>query len=375
MAKRLLLAFACCVALLAAGEAWLHRNLFRHVFYSNSESIDAQLRDRDASAGWKMMFVGDSEVRWGIDPVQVDAAFRDAGLAMQSFNHAFDGFGASWWPALLPRILQAPALGGVETVVVGVQLTDALSVVRPEAAQCGALQRPVLTSPFGIDLGLDGMCNRRSWDARLGRDLFRPLWSVRYASAVRSVLLPDAVFGNHGDRLRFNSRKAGPPHRGFQPHRSVADDAAIFDSEFAQWKAQWNPERDFQALPPELWPGLVADGGFFDQLLQSTSGAGRKLALFALPTNPLVIDTFRRREDYARNSALLAQWAGRRGVVFVDLGLQDRADADQYFSDMRHLSGIGARDYSRRLGTALARAQRPVTATAAAAARPGTVPP
>ena len=371
MVKRIFLALACCVALFAAGEAWLHRNLFRHVSYSNSESIDAQLRDRDAGGAWKLMFVGDSEVRWGIDPEQVDGAFRDAGMPMLSFNHAFDGFGASWWPALLPRVLQAPALRDVESVVVGVQLIDALSAVRPETAQCGALQRPVLSSPFGIDLGLDGMCNRRSWDAQLGRDLFRPAWTVRYASAVRSLLLPDALFVG-SVQLRFNSRTAGPPHRGFQPHRSIADDAAIFDSEFAQWKAQWTPERDFQPLPPQAWEALVQEGGFFDQLLQATRGSGRKLVLFALPTNPLVIDTFRRRGDYARNSALLTQWAARRGVVFVDLGLQDRPDADRYFSDMRHLSGVGAKDYSRRLGAALARAQqaRPVAAAAPAGATP-----
>lgn len=355
MARRVLLALACCLALLALGEAWLHRELFRHVSYSNSESIDAQLRDRDAQGRWKMLFVGDSEVRWGIDPVQVDAGFAASGVPMQSFNHAFDGFGASWWPVLLPRILQGPALKEVETVVVGVQMIDALSVIQPDPAHCGALQRPVLTSSFGADLGLDGMCTRRSWDAQLGRDLFRPLWTVRYASAVRSLVLPDAVFRN--ERLQFNSRKAGPPQRGFQPHRTIDDDAAIFDSEFAQWKAQWQPERDFQPLPPAVWEGLVKEGAFFDQLLQATRGSGRRLALFALPTNPLVIDTFRRRDNYVRNSALLAQWAARRGVAYVDLGLQDRSDAGRYFSDMRHLSGVGAADYSRRLGRALAQAQ------------------
>jgi hypothetical protein len=286
---------------------------------------------------------------------------------MLSFNHAFDGFGASWWPVLLPRILQADSVQAVETVVVGVQLTDALRAMGNTGEDCGALQRPVLTSAFAVDIGADGMCSRRSWDAKLGRELFGFLWTVRYAPAVRSYVLPDAAFKY--PQLQFNSRKAAPPRRGFQPHRSIADDAALFDSEFAQWKAQWTPERDFQPLPPQVWDALVAEGGFFDQLLQAMRGSGRKLALFALPTNPLAIDTFQRRDNYARNSVLLAKWAARRGVVFVDLGLQDRADADRYFSDMRHLSGSGAKDYSRRLGAALARAQQtgPLTAVAAPA--------
>jgi hypothetical protein len=356
MTKRILLSLACCLAVLAAGEAWLRGNLFRHVSYTNSESIDAQLQARDGGGRWKMMFVGDSEVRWGIDPEQVDAGFRDAGAETLSFNHAFDGFGASWWPTLLPKVLQSPSLHDVETVVVGVQLTDALSVVQASAGQCGALQRPVLTSSWAVDHGLDGMCRTRSWDAQLGREAFGMLWTVRYAPAVRSLVLPDAIF--RAQRLQFNSRKAEPPRRGFQAHRTIAEDQASFADEFASWKRQWQPERDFRPLPPQVWPGLVAQGGFFDQLQQALAGSGKRLALFALPTNPLVIDTFRRRADYTSNSALLAQWAAAHNVVYVDLGLQDRSDAATYFSDMRHLSGVGARDYSRRLGQAMARAQR-----------------
>ena len=105
MARRILLALALCVAVLAAGEAGLHRHLFQHVSYSNSESIDAQLRERGAGPAWKLRFVGDSETRWGVDPEQVDAGYRDEGVRMLSFNHAFDGFGASWWAALLPHVL------------------------------------------------------------------------------------------------------------------------------------------------------------------------------------------------------------------------------------------------------------------------------
>jgi hypothetical protein len=356
MAKRILLALACCLAVLALGEAWLHRNLFRHVSYSNSESIDAQLRDRDAGGPWKMIFVGDSEVRWGIDPEQIDAGFRDAGQEMLSFNHAFDGFGASWWPALLPRLLTAPSLQSVETVVVGVQLVDNLRVMRATGEDCGALQRPVLTSAFAVDIGAEEMCSTRAWDARLGKDLFGFLWTVHYAPAVRSLVLPDALFKY--DQLRFNSRKAAPPRRGFQAHRAIADDEQVFASEFARWKAQYQPERDFGPLEPQAWPALVHTGGFFDQLRQVVEGSGKRLALYALPTNPLVIDTFRRRGDYQRNSALLAQWAAQRRIVYVDLGLQDRPDATRFFSDMRHLSGAGAAEYSRLLGSALAQAQQ-----------------
>lgn len=350
--KRSVLVFVVCVGLLFAAEAWLREYLFRYVSYSNSESIDAQLRARDRDGPWQVLFVGDSEVRWGVNPEQVDRGLTEGGANFRSFNHGFDGFGASWWTVLLPRILQSPTLADVQTVAVGVQMIETHQVPIPSTKHCGSLQRPVLTSAFGIDNALDGWCQPRAWDSQLGRELFAPLWSVRYASAVRTMLIPQAF--SVTPKLQFNSRKAGDPLRGFQAHRSIEQDEKEAMSEFGRWKAQFNPERDFKSLPPQAWEQMVAKGGFFDELNSIVSGSGRRLVLFALPTNPVVIDTFQRRSDYARNSSLLSQWAENKKVPFIDLGIQDRPDAALYFSDMRHLSGYGAADFSLRLGRAFA---------------------
>lgn len=350
--KRTALVLVACVGVTLAAEAWLRGNLFKHVSYSNSESIDVQLRDRDRDGPWSVLFVGDSEVRWGVDPENFDRGMAEGGTASRSFNHAFDGFGASWWTVLLPRVLQSPALADVKTVAIGVQMTEAHRVLTPTREHCGALQRPVLTSAFGIDNGLDGLCQSRTWDSQLGRQMFAPLWSVRYASAVRTLLMPEAV--SVTPKLQFNSRKAGDPVRGFQPHRSIAQDEKDAYAEFDRWKAQFNPERDFKPLPPHAWEQMVAAGGFFDEVNSTVTRSGRRLVLFALPTNPWVIDTFQRRDDYVRNSRLLTQWAANTGVVFIDLGIQDRPDAALFFSDMRHLSGQGAADFSFRLGRAFA---------------------
>lgn len=350
--KRTALVLVASVGVLLAAEAWLRSNLFKHVSYSNSESIDIQLRDRDHDGPWSVLFVGDSEVRWGVDPKNFDRGMADGGATTRSFNHAFDGFGASWWTVLLPRVLQSPALADVKTVAIGVQMTEVHRMLTPTREHCGALQRPVLTSAFGIDNGLDGLCQSRTWDSQLGRQIFAPLWSVRYASSVRTLLMPEAV--SVTPKLQFNSRKAGDPVRGFQPHRSIAQDKKDAYAEFDRWKAQFNPERDFKPLPPHAWEQMVAAGGFFDEVNNTVSGSGRRLVLFALPTNPLVIDTLQRREDYVRNSRLLTQWAANTGVTFIDFGIQDRPDAEDFFSDMRHLSGQGAADFSIRLGRAFA---------------------
>lgn len=354
--RRILLAIVLCGALLAGLEWWLHARLFQYASYSNSFSIDRQLQERNASGRWNQIFIGDSETRWGIHPGKIDEGLVAAGLPSLAFNHAFDGFGASWWPLLLPALLDDPSLHQVGVVALGVQLIDSHRIIARNEKQCGALQKPVLTSPFAIDLGVYDLCRTEEWDAALGRRVFHDLWLVRYSSAVRTAVLPK--FMTSGGPLRVNSRAEGDPYHGFQPHKSIATEKDGYEQEFSRWKAQYDPARDFVPLPVDAWPRLVADGGYFDQLLKTVSERGRKLTLFALPTNPAVIDTFGRRADYARNSALLSQWAKERGVVYVDVGLRDVPDPDDYFSDMRHLSGHGAVQYSAELGRALAAAYR-----------------
>jgi hypothetical protein len=346
------LALLFCLLVFAACELTLRRVLFENVSYSNSESIDTQLRARNTKDDWNLIFIGDSETRWGIAPSEVDASLHAKGIQARSFNHAFDGFGASWWPGLLPQLLKTPSLQKVEVVVLGVQLIDVHRVIGATGEDCGALQRPVLTSAFAADLGVNAICQNQTWDAKFGKSLMGWSWIVKYPSAIRSLLLPKFMQGTA--QLRFNSRSAGAQESGFAPHRTIAQDQDTYEQEFARWKAQFEPTRDFRPLAPTAWPALTADEGFFDQLHRSVTKQGRRLVLFALPTNPVVIDTFNRREDYKKNSTLLAQWAAKRGVVFVDAGIQDVPDPGAYFSDMRHLSGIGARQYSQKLGEALA---------------------
>lgn len=346
--RKIILTLIVCVIALMLGEIVLRSILFNSVSYSNSESIDKQLEERNAYSHWNILFIGDSETRWGINPEVVDAEFSAAGLHARSFNHAFDGFGASWWPRLLPNLLAEPALKNVQYVVVGVQMIDVHRQIRASGEDCGALQKPVLTSPFAKDLAVDALCQDQSWDARLADELFDKFWFVRHASSVRSLMLPD--FRSASQQLRFNSRKSGEPVRGFEPHRSIAEDKESFESEFARWKAQYNSELDFRPLPEGAWSKLTAQGEFFDQLNATVREQGRSMVLFALPTNPLLIDTFKRRADYLKNSNLLHVWAKKNGVVFIDMGMQDVAEPEIYFSDMRHLSGEGARQYSIRLG-------------------------
>ena len=353
--KKLLLSALTSVALIAAVETALGARLFDAVSYSNSDAIDSQLRERNGSNDWTMVFVGDSEVRWGINPVEVDKAYQSRGLHARTFNHAFDGFGASWWEKVAPALLNHPSMKSVQTVAVGMQLIEPHSVLKVPTDNCGALQRPVITSSFGTDLGLQNLCGNETWDARLGKSTFGFLWSVRYAPAVRTMLMPAFLYSE--DKIPLNSASVGPQIRGYQAHSSIADNPAAYEGEFARWAAQYDPVTDFKPLDPDRWSDMTKSGGFFDQLEASITKSGRKLVLFALPTNPSLIDTFHRRDDYLRNSKLLTDWARKHGVRYIDLGIRDGVDRNSNYSDIRHLSGSGADAYSLELGMALAKTE------------------
>lgn len=352
--KKVIYSLCACFLLLAIFEVLLRVYLFENVSYSNSESIDNQLKERDKTSGWDILFVGDSETRWGINPSEIDSAFMKHGMNISSFNHAFDGFGASWWVSIIPNLLQTPSLADVKVVAVGVQLTSGHRIITSEK-DCGALQKPVMTSSFGVDLRLDSLCSPNlGWETKLVSNLFSKLWSVNYSPAVRTLLLPDFMSTGSKDFLRFNSSKSGEPVNGFVPHHSISENEDKYESEFKRWKEQYDPEVDFARLPPQEWRELTSKSGFFDNLNKAVSQTGRKLVLFSLPTNPVVIDTFNRRDDYNRNSRLLRQWAEDRNVTFIDFGIQDVPNPKEYFSDMRHLSGKGATEFSKNLGDSLA---------------------
>ena len=351
--KKIAISVLVCALVLVGIEWWLRAGLFEHASYSNSQSIDSMVRAREQRDDWTMIFVGDSETHWGINPVVVDEEFAKRGMETHTLNHAFDGFGPSWWVDILPPLLETDSLRNVKAVAVGVQMIDAHQRLQAGEAPCGALQKPVLTSPMGVDLGVDALCGAsESWDAALGRDLFGWLWTVRYSSAVRSVLLPSSFMPS--DQLTFNSAKVGEPVNGYEAHRAIGTDTATYLSELERWKAQYNPAEHFRPLPPEVWNNMTSEGGFFDELKQVVEAGGAELVLFALPTNPVVFDTFNRREDYLRHSGLLRAWSKKRGVVFVDLGIRDSAPVSEEYSDMRHLSGRGAEVFSRQLGAAMA---------------------
>ena len=343
---------------LGISELWLRNNLWQYASYTNSASIDQQLRERDSRPSWDFVFVGDSEVRWGINPIAFETGLLTNGApALSAFNHGFDGFGGSWWSMMMPKIFNKDQKSHLNRyVVVGVQMVgyedfwnNTAKTYRGE--NCGELQRPVLTSAFGIDIGMEDVCRLKTGlvDNFISK-ANNPFWLIRYRSAIKSIILPGT-----NNQLSFNSAKSGDGFRGFEPHAPIANNPHEFEAEFSRWRKQFDghPEA-LSPMPPEVWKKMVAYGGYFDRMSDLIRSLGAEPIFFALPTNPIIIDYFQRRKDYLRHSALLHEWSINRGVIAIDLGILDREDANIYFSDMRHLSYIGAVDFSNRLAGAIA---------------------
>lgn len=342
----------------SAGEAWLREHLWKHASYTNSASIDRQLNEWSGRGRWDIAFIGDSEVRWGINPIAFSSALSKAGQPRWStFNHAFDGFGGSWWSILIPHVFdQDHPANRPRFIALGVQMIedhyfwDAASASQI-VSNCGDLQKPVLKSPYAIDKGLHRVCDAEpdplgAWV----NDLVGQLWLIRYRSAVKSLVIPPGP----GATLAFNSAKSGEGFQGYEPHRPIAVNPEEFEAEFERWKHQFEGHpQALTSLPVGTWERLVDYGGYFDRMAALIRATGAEPIFFALPTNPLVIDFFHRREDYAKNTKLLKRWAADRGEILVNLGIEDRANARLYFSDMRHLSYLGAGDFSGRLAVAL----------------------
>jgi hypothetical protein len=368
-----LLAALVIVVPFVALEGWVRARLFEHVSYSNSRSLDASWRALNASRDWSILYIGDSEVRWGFDPDVVDRELARAGIASHGFNMGVDGFSGALSAAILRHLDLERRMPRLRLAVIGTQLMEAhraQPIERYGDLGCdGALQRPIFSSPMARDLGFAALCQRPHWTNGVVGAVESVSAIVRYRQALRNRLLERDE--RSPSAIAFNSNAL--PHRanGFQPHKPIREDLRNFEQ---AWTAR---QRDIAANPrmrgpldAEAWPRLIAAGGYFDRWADMFLARGVLPIFVALPTNPVLIDLMQRRHEYAHNSSLLKKWEARRGdVVFLDLGIKDDYEVEGDFADFRHLSIHGARRFSSELGARLAGIPliRKAVATSAAA--------
>ena len=346
-------------------ELWVRSALFERVSYTNSVSLDHSLKMLRSCEDCNVLLLGDSEVRWGFDPAAIDDSLKQAGIRSATFNLGIDGFSSGLYFLILPYLGILDRNPQPRVVVIGVQMMEPHGHFTVEefrkSDNIGALQRPVLESAFAVDTGMNVLVHQPTWQDRIAASLERPLASIRYRRQIRHAVLgkvdePAGLIG---------LQSTGQDHHadGYQPHIPYRDNREDVDR---TWRGVLEEKSSdglrYSPLDPSIWNRLVEEGGYFDVWARSLTERKVLPVFVALPTNPRLIDIKERRADYLRNSALLRDWAAKRNVVFIDLGIRDSVDSETYFSDHRHLSGIGAPMYSAELGRALA--QNPLVGAA-----------
>lgn len=334
------------LALDLTAQKWL----FSKVSYTNSPAFDQKIRAMQSNGdNWDVLFVGSSEVRWGIDPEVFDASVRAAvpDLNIESFNIALDGFSPGLMHPLLSSPEFVPDREKPRVIIVGLNLAESIGATRLEHAPgaCGQLQKPILTSPFARDAGISIICSEPVTLENWVESLTYALPLLRYRAAIRAFL-----FGELPDPLSDDITA-----RGFHPHPPDPDHNAKFWAD--QDRLREEEAYRYAALAPEYWANAIEPGGFFDEFVQLGERRGWHVVFFHLPTNPNFFEGFEKTDTVALNQQLISKWVERSEGVFIDLGIKYEYDRQEDFADFRHLSARGAKKYSAELATAFVESQ------------------
>jgi hypothetical protein len=340
-------------------ELWVRCDLFSHTLYSNSRALDASWKALNSRNDWSIVYLGDSEVRWGLDPDVVDAELAAVGYRTLGFNMGIDGFSSVVFQALLPHLDLPDRMPQLRVAVIGTQL---IQQHRDDPVRdygdiaCTALQRPIFTSAMARDLGFEKYCREPHWTDRVSNRLEDVSAVVRYRRQVKYVLVG---WADATAPLRLDFARTALNHRpnGFQPNRSMREAGRDPEQLLQAKRRQEEGVRGFSGpLDEKAWARLTAPGHYFDRWADYFIARGILPVFAALPTNPMLVDLMGRRPDHARNGAIMRRWAARRGdTVFVDLGIKDDYEIEVDYSDIRHLSIHGSRKFSAEFGRVLAR--------------------
>lgn len=345
-------------------EIWVSQDLFNHVSYTNSQNMDPQIKYFEGRNDWEFVAFGSSEVKWGIQPTQIEKALAAKDISASGFNLGFDGFNENFYLSILPFLKLPQRLTKFHLALIGINLIEEKQILPSnfdEGYPCdGILQRAVLKSAFAKDYDLYHLCNSTSRKQALVEPIENLSQIVRYRQSLRSLILGNTRSQDFIGTISNNLKQYS---NGFHAHKSAKDNKDEVEVDYERFLAQEKTHPHlFQPMKSDAWSNLLQPDGFFERWANYFTKNQVLPVFFALPTNPLMIDAQRRREDYQRNSKLMKDWAKKNNVLFIDLGLLDNYDKSIDYSDHRHLSGFGGERYSYELGKALANNSRVLTA-------------
>ena len=140
--------------------------------------------------------------------------------------------------------------------------------------------------------------------------------------------------------------------RGFYMAASMTPESHRFYTQ--RWQSQISKEPFWsEPLDESSWIAALSEGGSYDRTADTFRTWGVVPVFYALPTNPIMVDTVRREDVRQRNSDRMRNWAQAKGVGFIDQGVPRELDPVRDFEDHRHTSADGAARTTKQLAEAL----------------------
>jgi hypothetical protein len=289
------------------------------------------------------IFIGSSEVLWGIDPQAFNEA---AGGNYTSFNWGLNGMVSSRYLRLLPYLDQYVGLTSkAKHVFIGINFREDSQPLPTKGEDCetmGDLEKPVFFSPFAVDTNLKPNVCKQSLRQQLIAPFEKALAVVRYRSELREILF-------HGVKIptldSLNLTTAG-----FHYRLPLKDDEKELNL-----TEEWFKDPKNKAKLSTKVQDLISAEGTYTKLLEYFKNKGVQVTFFVDGTNPRQLKFWDAEENFASDSKVIAEWANSNGASLIDLGILNHFDPLADFADRRHLSSRGAKKFSSQIAEVFSR--------------------
>ncbi len=310
---------------------------------TNVDIFDQKIRLFRSIEKVDAIFIGSSEVLWGVDP----QAFNEStGGSYTSFNWGLNGMVSSRYLRLLPYLDEYVGLTSkAKHVFIGINFREDSKPLPPKDEDCdalGDLEKPVYFSPFAVETNLKHEVCKQSVRQQLISPFEKALAIVRYRSELREILF-------HGIK-RATLDSLNLTTSGFHYRLPLKDD----EKELKLTEEWFKDAKNKTKLSTKV-QDLISPEGTYSKLLQYFKSKGVQVTFFVDGTNPRQLKFWDAEENFASDSKIIAEWASSNGASLIDLGILNHYDPLADFADRRHLSSSGAKKFSSEIAVIFTR--------------------
>lgn len=319
-------------------ESNLKSALFKKVKYTNVNEFDAKI-DLYSLNEWNALFIGSSEVHWGISPTQFEKALDNE--QTKSFNFGLNGMTIDRYFRIFPYLNKTIFnRKQIKTIFIGLNLTEprTLNEGKLDCNRLGSFEKPIYLSSFAKDSNLYyDLCDLK-WTAQMLEPIEKFSHIFRYRQSIREYIF----------RRQKNTdiSKLHLTEKGFHYRKSLKDDT----NELELTKKWFSDIRNYRDDSGYNINEILKPDGLLSKFIQKIQKFNIKVVLFNNPTNPKLIKLSNGHLNFSKNYKKISEWAKQNNTVFLDVKEVREFDSLKDFADRRHLSETGAKKFSLLLG-------------------------